>query len=1496
MDFSNTPIKLNVYNRHGDLVKIHVLLGHAPDDVRKAIMQYKKSKSGTKTLEKYYGKDWKAKLAFTTSVDGGGNNDDDDDDGDGDDDVDGDSGEAAITELEKVEEAESNFNFDFEERIPNLKDGVDIADISQIETEPHNVTPPSIVDPDEYNHVTRATERIRDSKLIGSSDSTYSDPEDESQESTLLREVDDILDGKKINLIQVGKTKTPTPTPTLIGKASMPSKFTTVEFVDMYVDPSDNVYTFKKKISLILNMPIYRQHIWVLRNSITHPLSYKIEVASSLIDVDIRQMMNFEGEQVENIPIIQKSYQMKDEIIIKGYDSFKIMDSYLHRGEVSFNVIDINEFMPSRDILNTFAKDKYKLELVYFGFVILFWPMITLSVFSEFIIGPIDKFYPDLHPDEETLKKGMQLSNDIFVNRSEILSNPVRLNMIQSKLESSITYSMIRVSSEIEQIDILSLRNLFDLLELSAIMPWCKCILSRDYYSNFIFEKTFRNTKGIGEVITTPSVVIKLVPDGKSVQYMQLNIYSNGNYTIKSFWREEQYYGFDDIHNAVAKMVNPLLTKINKLHVFFDTRRLRLMDKNNSKFSEINTSIFYRRAMTDKEFIKLEKQLRIFQEAGFIDGKDSDGNTLEYYFTKGMYQHDISRIDNNIQTKNYYEYLSDGNIKQKWDTIFRKTRLTKFMHRFSDVRIDISGVKEKEFPIFYGLIITLLYMYEKNAGPLKSKPDPGADDSEIKVAKKKLTHLKDQDPLLYDFKKIYKSNVIYSKKCQKAYQPSILSRDELGKLTAGQKNKMVKYWNFTTNEPAYYTCPNPKYPYIKFMVKEHPKDYCIPCCKKTPVSTDSTNPRTIIHNICLKDHVYAAEKKTITVGSKYIMSYGKDVEQGRLSKLPEHSIEPLFYETYSTEGKGGVDKECDISDGYYIYGVNQTTRSMNNVGYIYCISHGLDRPVSELLRLFLDKLVESPHIFKILIGGKTTYYFKGFEQFIDVYRDIFLNDTGDIELFPDWYSEVPWNDIFIHLTRLFLQINTVHFYDNGRDVILRVPVGITSSQNYLIGYKNIIVIQKKKKFYPIYLLNVEVFFKASIIDVKLFSDTNSIIKNIQIIVKKNMNSLSKGLVVKKNLDLHGVMSFAKSSKYKITKLYVNKADMCWGVTVNGCIFVPVYPSHYTPHDNIEYSPLNRKKDVCSFKQLNDFLWTYNKWVNTESEQKNIIPELPPVYPNIQIQKWIQLGNHIIGFIDTHRHMWYFQPINPGKAMKIKKTGIYKMLFDPYEVNLKIYKQMTNISTTSTTSKDSTKSNTNTCLYNYYLYKLFLLKFMEYLSTKKNTSVRRKIKKAILMRSKEKSDETLRAILDDQDYQKIKTQWVENKKVMFANINLTNYNFDKTRFDEKTQDQTDAFLKTAVRSFTKIITPSEVKNIEFTNIYTDKSANFYDKSGSLKLTKHRLDDFIEILSSDLRNPTKSKWIFEDVLADPTVKQFQFIRRLDEKIFISIGEKFKRYSSV
>ena len=76
----------------------------------------------------------------------------------------------------------------------------------------------------------------------------------------------------------------------------------------------------------------------------------------------------------------------------------------------------------------------------------------------------------------------------------------------------------------------------------------------------------------------------------------------------------------------------------------------------------------------------------------------------------------------------------------------------------------------------------------------------------------------------YDIKRYNRKAKVYSVLCQSDRQP-ILYTEEEHKLLPSSRKKTTKYWNFTYNKPAYYECPNKKYPHLSFKVGKHPKTF-----------------------------------------------------------------------------------------------------------------------------------------------------------------------------------------------------------------------------------------------------------------------------------------------------------------------------------------------------------------------------------------------------------------------------------------------------------------------------------------------------------------------------------------------------------------------------------------------------------------------------------------------------------------------------------------------
>lgn len=1508
--FTTNPIKLNIISRNNKIKQTIIFIGIVPDDVKSAIKKIRKtlSKKEITILKKFYGSLWWSKLNYNKNKTGG-------DEFSFDDDIISDiANDVSTTESQsaKDDEAEQVKDVEQDGDIEDVKDGDkaeqdgDVDDVKDVDDVDDGNKAEQVEQQTQIEQVEQVEKLKTNKKSTDEPDvSEYIDSVDLSDNITL----DDlIIDSSEETRHQETNLK------------NLDSRIVYLfdePFLSVY--PEDKIIEFKKKIYAILNIPIFRQHIWYVYQGRVYPVNYSIFQNQSLITINVQHMLkmyNAEKMQtIETIPVNQKYYDAKDMLKIEAYDTFSIMSDYYYKyGITEYNLLDLNEFIePSRAAINNVIKEKFQLDLIYYSFIMIYWPMLSLAAFTEYIKSEKEllKSYPDLIESTGYLKKKFAKEKEIIDNKYNLVNTQKKYTKVKQSVSNSIVYAIISVLSyQNSKNSVLHIRNLFDKLPLTSSIISCKCRIIHNN-KEIILSKVYKNAQHIRKELDINSILYKIRIDNTTTKTINLTFYQNGNYVIHSSWREEKRYDFNDIFYFVKKLVDPIIYKINKFQEYTNINHKILyeMTKENSKFTEIGMSMFYKKAITIDMFGLLKKILNDYTTAGIMTDRLNEINTAEYYFSKGMYQFKASRIERVATLKNYYDFLTDGIIKQKWYTIFEKTRITKFHHRLSDVKIEIIGIKENEFFIFYNFIMSIFHTFEQQLSSKTFKKDV---ERHSNLLKHSLKNLRNQDPVLYDFKKLYKTDIVYSKICQKPYQPMLLNKQAYNELPPDKKKNAVKYWNFTTNKDAYYSCPNPKLPYIKFIIKRHPKDYCIPCCKKTKINEDTKDAKKLIYETCIKTHKYAKEERTITLGSKYVMSYGKDIEPGRLSRLPEDSLEPMFYETYSVKTQG-IDSECITTNGYYLYGVEQSINGVNNVGILNILIHATETILSDFISNVIKLVKMTPNKFRILLNGDINKYFNNIGHFIDTINNVFMENTV-VE------TNFPWNDIFINIAYLYLNLNIVHFtHPKKSNIILNVPSYITNKDQFLSSeFHNIVVLKKQKKYYPIYFLNLDVFFKVKMFTEKIFKYNDPVMKIISKLINKHFSEQIKKKLVT-TINLTTITTFTNDTKYKIVKLFVNKSNMCYYVhllkdKIN--VYVPIDLSYHLESKNreITYEMFTRKKYVMSVNDMNKFIVDFNQWVAIVSRDAGMIikdasTKLPlekrvqPIYPYIKQQAWlvlsppnkkIKLDSTVIGFTSQNIN-YYIKDIKLSHALKIKNAKIIPIFYDPDVINKHIFNKTNAI-------VDKRCKTIGMSIYNNYLYRLVLLEFMTTMNKQRNVQLRKQIKKKLLGDVNKGFNDIMKdiekLINDCDDYNTLKNQVCEfmtmhhKKSILFTDIDNTFYNFDRKKFIELKKLPKKKLineLKQLSKSFIKF-GEINAKTMSFPNMFiscqTKQKKGPYCMNNKLIINKKKFENIIEILASDILNPVKEKWLFSDVMGDNTVSYYKFIRRPDETITITL----------
>ena len=694
----------------------------------------------------------------------------------------------------------------------------------------------------------------------------------------------------------------------------------------IHIYPEDRISEFKEKIYLTTDIQVYRQYLFIKSDDKFIPMKYRI-LSDRIVDIDIRNIFKL-NTKILDIPVDLNLFQNKEYLDIEASDyTTLIIDIYKNYGVNTFYLIDLNDFINQKyellkELIN---KDTYQFQLIYYGFIYKYFPMMTIDVFKDYINNPDDlsDIYPDLDIKKSIIKSKYLHEKIILDEKYRILnSNELKkynpnINLINLKSDIISIAIKSAVASNIDKIkNKINIRNLFDQIKTTNEIPLIRArlmingqiinltkIKTDDLDIQKIYESIkYRLTTNVYDLIT---LVLKI----KDIEneYLILMITDKGKYKIKTSFNEDISMNFNGIHQIINQQINPIIELINNFgrSVFENSNKLPLTKISNMEFSDLHLSIFWKIPISRKIFEKFPELIKDDLKSEII--KANYESEYQFYFHKGI----ISPLIKN------YEYLSIGKEKQKnMDT---KNCLVMISHRTTDTKIEVQNLRENEFLMFYQYIILLLYRIEKFKLSSNDKTKPEIIGN--------LKMLKSRDPNLYNFK-TFGSDIVYSRICQKDHQPVPYLPEEYELLDEKIRKKVIKYWNFSTDSEMYYYCPNKKYPHFSFLIGHHPNNYCIPCCKKTtvPNQENEINKKENVYNICINNHCYT-EQDTQGEKSRYIYNYGKLIDVGRISKLPDIIDRYLLYNT----GETYSEPEISFQDKTYSYGLILKNTANNTI-------------------------------------------------------------------------------------------------------------------------------------------------------------------------------------------------------------------------------------------------------------------------------------------------------------------------------------------------------------------------------------------------------------------------------------------------------------------------------------------------------------------------------------------------------------------------------------
>lgn len=688
-----------------------------------------------------------------------------------------------------------------------------------------------------------------------------------------------------------------------------------ITYSNISIYPEDTLYDIRLKINLVTRIPIFRQFLFYFIDDNGPFYTFQTFINKIIYNIDWKHIINETNIKINNAYVDLYFEQNKNNIEINTYDKLILAQVSTQHKINKIYIIDLFDIIDLEPI-----NDKYKLNLLYYGFVVKYWPQLTLNAFSLALtdLNKLEETYPNICPNYNQLYKKQYDEQNIFNNAHkyiDIMDYP-----------TIITNSIISINIESMQM-LVNIRNIFDQLALNssiiAMFINFKYGIKKQYYINKKYATVLHQDFNINLIKNTLSIIIK-----KKYQTI-LTIFQSGLYEIYIQLLEDDNISFNSIINVISKEINPVIKLINNLGstVFPTGGKLKLIS-DDVVFSIMTVSIYYLLEFTLQEFNLLKSSFKIYEQIGIIK----------------IYGLQVTRIFNFIFYRGIIDknYLYNG-YNWLYEDVRDVGRQIRIIYRSDRLQIELNNIHSiEEFNVLKLYIFSMITNFVKDNKIKKNKKE---QDHDIKSIRK----LHDFDPNLYNINKYDNNSSNYSVLCQSSRQPIIYNEDDI-KYLGKEKNKLFTYWNFTQNKPAYYLC-NDKYPYLNFIINKHPKGYCLPCCKKLKDSPGTTVAK--INQDCVKNKIYIDNDSENT----YILSYGKEILTGRKSYIP-NIVKNLLPNTYIYKVKQGNDvNKGFIYSLFYILGndyINEIANLVKEMKHYYSLANGQASIFQSSLHLYSE--------------------------------------------------------------------------------------------------------------------------------------------------------------------------------------------------------------------------------------------------------------------------------------------------------------------------------------------------------------------------------------------------------------------------------------------------------------------------------------------------------------------------------------------------------------
>ena len=1059
------------------------------------------------------------------------------------------------------------------------------------------------------------------------------------------------------------------------------------------VYPQTTVVNLRYKIFIATGIQPHRQYLVLTNNCNILSLPYSIYSGQDMIETNLFSALQTTTEQqILNIPFDLNMVNSKQDITIEMNDTFLPLVS--NTRVIRVIVCDLYTILdPANDALkDILTASIYQKELIYYGFILKFFPLLPLEGFEQIYINRsnVSYIFPNLSPEYgqlETIQKDEKYLLDNLFD-----SIPDTKKYIK-KISQRQTYAITQIDAHVK-IPTINIRNLFDLFELNDIyvVSAIKLLINGKIY---IAEKRYTLYTDHEDAINTDKMLVDslivMTNDNINITIYKDNIY------IKTSYNENDAVDFDEASKLIGDVIKYIINYINKLGliVILDGD---IIDKKLITVNIVNSNviIYWPESLSSSQFSEFKTFLGDYEDINFLTVLQSNTGIYSCVLHTGSQQLNPQKKYNLLQQypniKNQYDYYTNNDFRQRWNDLTKKTLL--FTQKASNTTITVTGFDKNSFESTYELLLSLMYTFSKRLR--KEKKIIKMDDEGTKTLKK----LKGVDPELYDLKRHDPKYQVYSIKCQSDRQPTIYKQNELQYLSKNIKNKLVKFWNFTEERPVYYHCPNKVYPHLSFRPQDHPLGYCLPCCKKLVPS--ETSRQSKIDAACYIKQILPHKDidiiiKKLDKETTHLLTYGKDIPIGRLSKIPPIIENNLLLTKTS----------------YRLIGVNQTLPLFEDAGLVYSIIYCLGISLDEYAR-GITKIINN-NTLNLLDQGYTTMF-----DSADHLKEVIINmlvDKNRMTIGLDM-SILNWVNIISELTYMAYGIHTIILtdYDNN------LKLNITNTTKICLLTKNceatyIILSAHDNGIYPIITSNF--LQQGKQYPNGMFQKDDTMVKAIiEMLEADNTKIQHVGMT------LIDIIEFVDSNKdYKIDHLLRGKKGLIYAAILSLDNDKIYWPCIYSEYLDSRYKVSTTFPNIKSFKRniLYDCVDDFNSFI-TKKGKRSGVKSVGYIDPFAVIKYKDQYIGFKARFLDNKFGTTFYH--GPEKTSGRYNLNVIDIPYDIMDVNNAISKQ----------SHHEISPKIGQYAYNNYIYTLFLTEFSYEIRKHKNVKIREQLQEILSIRS------------------------------------------------------------------------------------------------------------------------------------------------------------------